>query len=46
MSTLWQAVSGYSNTLKAFGTNIGSGGKSYAEGEHTQSTAITNAGTV
>ncbi|GHF88317.1 uncharacterized protein YukE [Amycolatopsis bartoniae] len=46
VSTLWQAVSGYSNTLKAFGTNIGSGGKSYAEGEHTQSTAITNAGTV
>jgi hypothetical protein len=39
-----QAVSGYSNTLNTFGTNIGTGGKSYAATDHAQSGAITSAG--
>ncbi|GAA5153652.1 MULTISPECIES: hypothetical protein [Amycolatopsis] len=46
VQTLWQAVSGYSNTLNAFGANIGSGGRSYAENDHAQGNAISNAGTV
>lgn len=44
VQTLWAAIGGYSNTLKTFGTNIGTGGKAYAEGDQAQSNAVTNAG--
>ncbi|MTD59476.1 hypothetical protein [Amycolatopsis pithecellobii] len=44
VQTLWQAVSGYSDTLKAFGGNIGTGGKAYSDNDHAQSNAITKAG--
>jgi uncharacterized protein YukE len=44
VQTLWQAVSGYSNTLNTFGTNIGTGGKSYAATDQAQSGAITSSG--
>ncbi|WP_236796692.1 hypothetical protein [Amycolatopsis sp. GM8] len=42
--TLWQAVSGYSDTLKAYGGNIGSGGKAYADNDQAQSDAVSRAG--
>ncbi|TNC28730.1 hypothetical protein [Amycolatopsis alkalitolerans] len=44
VQTLWQAVSGYSDTLKAYGTNIGSGGKAYAENDQAQGNAVSKAG--
>ncbi|GAB3005282.1 hypothetical protein LWP59_03345 [Amycolatopsis acidiphila] len=44
VQTLWQALSGYSNTLKAYGTNIGTGGKAYSETDHAQSSAVSKAG--
>jgi uncharacterized protein YukE len=44
VQTLWQALSGYSDTLTAFGTNIGSGGQAYAESDRAQSGAISAAG--
>lgn len=42
--TLWAAVSGYSDTLKAFGQNIGTGGEAYAESDSAQQDAISKAG--
>lgn len=42
--TLWAAVSGYSNVLKAFGQNIGSGGKAYADTDSSQQSAVKKAG--
>jgi uncharacterized protein YukE len=44
VQTLWQAVSGYSDTLKSFGANIGSGGQAYADTDQAQSGAISSAG--
>jgi uncharacterized protein YukE len=44
VQTLWQALSGYSDTLKAFGGNIGSGGQAYADTDQAQSSAISSAG--
>lgn len=41
---LWDAVSGYSSTLGAFGTNLGTAGTSYGANENSQADAITNAG--
>jgi exo-beta-1,3-glucanase (GH17 family) len=44
VQTLWAAISGYSNTLNTYGTNIGTGGKAYAEGDHAQSNTVSKAG--
>lgn len=42
--TLWASIGGYSNTLKAFGQNIGAGGKAYDESDSSTQSTITNAG--
>ena len=43
---LWEAVSGYSKTLEAFGTNIGSAGSKYGANEDNQVGTINTAGTL
>jgi exo-beta-1,3-glucanase (GH17 family) len=45
VQTLWAAIGGYSNTLKTYGTNIGTGGKAYTDAEHAQGAAVSKAGT-
>jgi len=41
---LWEAVSGYSKSLSAFGTNISSAGSQYGTNEGNQIDNINNAG--
>lgn len=41
---LWDSVSGYSNVLKAFGTNLGIGNNAYADIDDTHRSTISKAG--
>jgi uncharacterized protein YukE len=44
VKTLWESLSGYCDTLKAYGENIGSGGRAYADSDQAQSGAVQSAG--
>jgi uncharacterized protein YukE len=46
VKNLWDAMTGYCQTLTTFGTNIGTSGARYGQNEDSQSGSITDAGTL